>query len=116
MISRNAVIVGYDAISPLGRDFDTQWRRALSGESGIRALTRFHLDANFPVRIAGQVPDIDDLDYPFLTPRHQAAWSSPVFKYGMLSVQRALQRSRIEITPELSPPGGGYLQLRHRRS
>ena len=103
MASRDAVIVGYDAISPLGSNLDSQWQRALNGESGVGPLTRFPLDADFPVRIAGQVPDIDDLDYPFLTPRHQAAWSSPVFKYSMLSVQRALQRSRIEITPELSP-------------
>ena len=103
MTSRDAVIVGYDAISPLGRDLNGQWQQALNGMSGVGPLTRFPLDADFPVRIAGQVPDIDDLDYPFLTPRHQAAWTSPIFKYGMLSVQRALQRSRIEITPELSP-------------
>ncbi len=103
MTSREAVNVCYDAISPLGRDLDVQWQQALNGMSGVGPLTRFPLDADFPVRIAGQVPDIDDLDYPFLTPRHQAAWTSPIFKYGMLSVQRALQRSRIEITPELSP-------------
>ncbi len=102
MASRNPVIVGYDAISPLGSDLDSQWQRALNGESGIGPLTRFSMDRDFPVRIAGQVPDIDDLDYPFLTARHQAAWSSPVFKYGMLSVQRALERSGIAVTPELS--------------
>ncbi len=103
MASRDAVIIGYDAISPLGRDLDSQWQRALNGESGIGPLTRFPLDAEFPVRIAGQVPDIDDLDYPFLTARHQAAWSSPIFKYGMLTAARALVRSTVDITPELAP-------------
>ncbi len=102
MSARDAVIVGYDAISPLGRDLADQWQQALAGQSGIGPLTRFPLSADFPVRIAGQAPDIDDLDYPFLTPRHQAAWSSPVFKYGMLSVERALQRSGIEITPDIA--------------
>ncbi len=103
MGTKDAVIVGYDAISPLGSDLDSQWRLALDGTSGIGPLTRFPLPDDFPVRIAGQVPDIDEEPYSFLTARHQACWSSPVFKYSMLSVVRALQRSGIEISPELAP-------------
>lgn len=100
---KRAVIVGYDAISPLGGDLAEQWQNGLAGRSGIGPLTRFPLSANFPVRIAGQLPGIDHLDYPFLTARHQAAWFSPVFKYGMLSVARALERSTIEIDAALAP-------------
>jgi 3-oxoacyl-[acyl-carrier-protein] synthase II len=103
MGGKDAVIVGYDTISPLGIDLQKQWQQALAGKSGIGGLTRFQLPDNFPVHIAGQVPDIDDEDYPFLSARHQAAWSSPVFKYSMLSVARALKRSGIEISPELAP-------------
>ncbi len=103
MEGKRAVIVGYDAISPLGSDLDLQWQRALAGESGIGPLTRFPLGDDFPVRIAGQMPDIDALPYPFLSARHQAAWHSPVFKYGMLSVARALEKSRIEINAALAP-------------
>jgi 3-oxoacyl-[acyl-carrier-protein] synthase II len=103
MGGKDAVIVGYDAISPLGSDLQKQWQNALRGKSGIGPLTRFQLPDNFPVHIAGQVPDIDDEDYPFLSARHQAAWSSPVFKYSMLSVARALKRSGIEISPEIAP-------------
>jgi 3-oxoacyl-[acyl-carrier-protein] synthase II len=102
MGGKDAVIVGYDAISPLGSDLQMQWQQALAGKSGIGPLTRFQLPDNFPVHIAGQVPDIDDEEYPFLSARHQAAWSSPVFKYSMLSVARALKRSGIEITPEIA--------------
>ncbi len=103
MGEKDAVIVGYDAISPLGSDLETQWQHALAGKSGIGPLTRFPLTEDFPVRIAGQVPGIDDEDYPFLSARHQAAWSSPLFKYSMLSVARALERSRIEIDQDISP-------------
>lgn len=99
----NPVILGYDAITALGSDMETQWQRALAGESGVAALDRFPLSDDFPVRIAGQTPGIDDLDYPFLTARHRASWSSPVFRYGMLTVARALERSGVEITPELAP-------------
>ncbi len=102
MGGKDAVIVGYDAISPLGSDLEKQWQKALQGRSGIGPLTRFTLPDNFPVHIAGQVPDIDHEDYPFLTARHQAAWSSPVFKYSLLSVARALQRSRIILTPDIA--------------
>ena len=103
LTTKNAVIVGYDAISPLGSDLDKQWRRALAGESGIGPLTRFPLKDGFPVAVAGQVPDIDGEPYPFLSARHRAAWFSPVFKYGMLSVARALERSGIIIDASLAP-------------
>ncbi len=99
---KDAVIVGYDTISPLGDDLEGQWQQALAGKSGIGPLTRFPLSDDFPVRISGQVPVIDNLDYPFLSARHQAAWSSPVFKYSMLTVARALARSGLEITPDIA--------------
>jgi len=102
MGGKDAVIVGYDAISPLGIDLEQQWQRALAGQSGIGPLNRFALPENFPVHIAGQVPDIYGEDYPFLSARHQAAWSSPVFKYSMLSVARALAKSRIELSPDIA--------------
>jgi 3-oxoacyl-[acyl-carrier-protein] synthase II len=102
MESKNVVILGYDAVSPLGSDLDSQWRKALAGQSGIGPLTRFPLSPDFPVRIAGQAPDIDNESYPFLAPRHQASWSSPVFKYAMLTVERALARSQVEISPDIS--------------
>jgi 3-oxoacyl-[acyl-carrier-protein] synthase II len=103
MKNSNPVIIGYDAISALGSDLEQQWQDALAGKSGIGPLSRFPLKTDFPVRIAGQVPDIDHEDYPFLTARHQANWSSPIFKYAMLTVARALERSGLEITPELAP-------------
>lgn len=100
---KDAVIIGYDAISPLGSHLESQWRQALAGNSGVGPLSRFPLGDDFPVRIAGQVPAIDDAGYPFLTARHLAAWTSPVFKYSMLTVARALERSRIEILPDIAP-------------
>ncbi len=101
--NRQAVVVGYDAVSPLGHDLETQWQRALAGESGIGPLTRFPLDADFPVRIAGQIPDLAEQTYPFLSPRHRAAWHSPVFAWGLLTATRALERSGISINASLAP-------------
>jgi len=97
------VILGYDAISPLGLDMPDQWERAASGASGIGPLTRFPLRDGFPVRIAGEVEEIDTGIYPFLAARDMVQWTSPLFRYAMLVVHRALLKSGIEITPALSP-------------
>jgi 3-oxoacyl-[acyl-carrier-protein] synthase II len=103
MVSEPVVIIGYDAVSPLGIHLDEQWQMALDGNSGVGPLTRFELTPDFPVRIAGQAPAIDHLGYPFLKPREQARWPSPLFKYALLTVQRALARSGLEMTPQLAP-------------
>ena len=97
------VIMGYDAVSSLGVDMETQWTRASSGKSGIRALTRFPLREGFPVKIAGQVDDLDSNAYSFLKSRDLALWTSPVFSHSMLVVHRALKNSGIEITKDISP-------------
>lgn len=104
--NKEVVILGYDTVSPLGTEFDIQWKCALNGECGIRELTRFRLREGFPVKIAGQVDDIDTRPYPFLGQREMANWTSSIFKYGMLVVHRALKKSGITITPELSPRVG----------
>ena len=100
------VILGYDTVSALGTDLPGQWQRACKGESGIGPLTRFPLRENFPVAIAGQVPDIDLALYPYLTSRDMALFTSPIFKYGLLTVHRALEKSGIVITPEVAPRVG----------
>ena len=102
MSARKAVIVGYDAVSPLGSSLQEQWRRASAGESGVGPLTRFQVSEAFPVKIAGQVAPIDTEDYPFLSPRKLALWPSPIFKHAMLVVFRSLQKCGIEITPDIA--------------
>ena len=100
---KKTVIVGYDAVSSLGAQLDAQWRQAVAGKSGIGRLTRFPLSENFPVRVAGEVEEIDPGPYPFLQPREMAHWTSPIFKYALLVVHRALQNSGIEITRDIAP-------------
>ena len=103
MSLKKHVVVGYDAVSPLGTDLDRQWNRAVRGESGIGRLTRFPTAPDFPVRVAGEVAEIDAAPYPFLSPRSLALWPSPLFKYALLVVHRALSASGIVVTPDLSP-------------
>lgn len=103
MAVKKAVILGYDAVSSLGTDLETQWQRAVQGESGIADLTRFSLSTDFPVRVAGEVAEVDVHPYPFLQPREMAHWTSPIFKYALLVVHRALNKSGITISREIAP-------------
>src|SRR5512137_2063609 len=103
MENRKSLIVGYDVISPLGTDPETQWEGLCRGKSGIGPLTRFAFDEDFPVKIAGQVPEIDASPYPFLSPREMVHWTSPIFRHALLVVHRALEKSGIEITENLAP-------------
>jgi len=102
-VSGKTLILGYDAVSSLGTDLETQWQRAVRGECGIGPLTRFPFASDFPVRVAGQVDDVDVKPYPFLQPREMAHWTSPIFKYALLVVHRALHASGVEITADIAP-------------
>jgi 3-oxoacyl-[acyl-carrier-protein] synthase II len=106
MAKPRPVILAWDGVSSMGIDWQAAWRRAMAGDSGIGPLTRFPLRPDFPVRIAGQVntdPAAIEPCPPCLRPREMAHWKSPVFRYSMLVVHRALAKAGITITPELSP-------------
>jgi len=47
--------------------------------------------------------DIDSRPYPFLQPREMAHWTSPIFKYALLVVHRALEKSGIVISADIAP-------------
>jgi 3-oxoacyl-[acyl-carrier-protein] synthase II len=106
MSKSRPVLLAWDGVSSLGIDWPEQWRRVKAGESGIGPLTRFPLRPDFPVRIAGQVdlrPEAIEPTPACLRPREMAHWKSPVFRYSMLVVHRALQKTGITVTPELAP-------------
>jgi 3-oxoacyl-[acyl-carrier-protein] synthase II len=106
MAKSRPVLLAWDGVSSMGVDWQAAWRRAAAGESGIGPLTRFPLRPDFPVRIAGQVdmdPAAIDPLPACLRPREMAHWKSPVFRYSMLVVHRALAKAGITITPELAP-------------
>ena len=58
MERRRVVVTGLGAISPLGNDVETNWRKAADGISGIGWITRFDV-SDLPVKIGGEVKDFD---------------------------------------------------------
>ena len=55
---RRVVVTGVGAVTPLGNDADTSWRRLLAGESGAEEITLFdHTD--YPVHFACELKDFE---------------------------------------------------------
>jgi 3-oxoacyl-[acyl-carrier-protein] synthase II len=52
------VITGIGAVTPLGHDVPTSWRRLVAGESGVGPITLFDA-SEVPTRIAAEVKDFD---------------------------------------------------------
>jgi 3-oxoacyl-[acyl-carrier-protein] synthase II len=55
---RRAVITGLGVVSPLGSDLNVFWNRLMSGQSGIRRITKFDV-TNYASQIAGEVVEFD---------------------------------------------------------
>jgi 3-oxoacyl-[acyl-carrier-protein] synthase II len=55
---RRVVVTGLGAVTPLGTDVPTYWRRLVAGESGVGPITFFDA-ADVASKIAGEVTDFD---------------------------------------------------------
>ena len=52
---RRVVVTGMGMVTPLGDGVDTNWRRLMAAESGIRAIQSFDT-SDLATKIAGEVP------------------------------------------------------------
>jgi 3-oxoacyl-[acyl-carrier-protein] synthase II len=55
---RRVVVTGLGAVTPLGSDVPTYWRRLVAGESGIGPITTFDA-SGLPSQVAGEALDFD---------------------------------------------------------
>lgn len=90
------VVTGLGAVSPLGSGVDTNWKRLIAGQSGIRTNTRFDTDG-WKCRIAGLVPshmeDPEGFNPEAAMDARDLRRSDLFIHYAMAAAQEALEQA-----------------------
>lgn len=96
-MSSKIVVTGMGMVSPLGCGVNKVWKRLIAGQSGIGFIERFDVD-DFPVRIAGLVPDhIEDeeagLNVENIVNRKERKKIDLFTLYALAAAEEALQQA-----------------------
>ena len=99
--NRRVFVVGYSAATPLGKTFETTWRRAVEGHAGFRRLTRFQMEPSSS--IVGEIPDWDPAALDFAPAREAHNWNAAFVFLTMAVCRDALRHARLDVTAETGP-------------
>ncbi|HWH76399.1 MAG TPA: beta-ketoacyl synthase N-terminal-like domain-containing protein, partial [Candidatus Binatus sp.] len=99
---RRVVVTGVGLVSPLGTGVEKNWQALMEGRSGIRAITRFPVEA-FSSRIAGEVPDFKAED--FIEPK-EIKKMDLFIQYALGSATMAMADSGLKIEGEYAESVG----------
>ncbi|MEX2112158.1 MAG: beta-ketoacyl synthase N-terminal-like domain-containing protein, partial [Pirellulales bacterium] len=97
--SREVVITGIGAVSPVGIGYDKVQCALLSGQSGVRRLSTFDTD-EFPVRVGAEVIDFEPKEY--ITPRKSLKVMSRSIQLAFASAQMAVTQA--DVSAEVVDP------------
>lgn len=99
---RRVVVTGVGAVTPLGNDIETSWKKALAGESGIATITKFD-PSPFDAKIAGEVKNFNsDL---YIEKKEQKKMETFIH-YAMGATKMAVEMANLNITPEVGARTG----------
>lgn len=93
---RRVVVTGMGMVTPLGDGVDTNWRRLMAAESGIRSIQAFDT-SDLATKIAGEVPQGDKANGHFnvddyLAPKEQRKLDKFII-FGIAAAQQAVDDS-----------------------
>lgn len=92
MSKPRVVVTGIGLVSPAGTDVCTSWEKIRAGKSAIGKVTHID-DADFPVLIAGLVPELDLSAY---IPAKEARRIDPFVQYGLVAGVQAIQDAKLD--------------------
>jgi 3-oxoacyl-[acyl-carrier-protein] synthase II len=98
-LNRKVYVVGYDAVTCLGNNLETTWRRAVNGEAGFRRVTRCQTDSRS--NIVGEIPDWNPTDY--IDRKSAQNWNADFVILTMVLCQRALAHAGLTMDAQTSP-------------
>ncbi|MCC6502468.1 MAG: beta-ketoacyl-ACP synthase II [Deltaproteobacteria bacterium] len=102
---RRVVVTGVGMVSPLGTGVEKSWSAAVEGRSGIRTITRFDI-TDFPVRIAGEVPDFDPA---LFIEKKEIKKMDTFIHYAVAAASMAFEDSGFKVTEENAERVGVYV-------
>ena len=104
-LKRRVVITGLGIISPLGTGIEKNWKGIIEGKSGIRNITRFDA-SNFPVMIAGEVPDFKPEDF---IEKKEIKKMDTFIQYALAAGMMAASDAGLKVTSENAERVGVYI-------
>jgi 3-oxoacyl-[acyl-carrier-protein] synthase II len=93
MLARRVVVTGVGVVSPLGLTAASTWDGLVSGRSGVRPITLFD-PAEFPVRIAAEVPDLDPVA---IFGKRRARHLDRVSQLALVATAEAMESSKLNV-------------------
>lgn len=99
--NRRVFVIGYGAATPLGRTFESTWKRAVRGEAGFRKVTRCQVDSACDV--VGEIPDWNPLELDFTDAREVYNWNASFVILTMAVCKEALTHSGVVIDNQTAP-------------
>jgi len=104
-MTRNVVITGLGAVTPIGNTAPVFWQALCAGRSGIATITRFDA-SRIPTRIAGEVKDFKP--EPFMDPK-EARRADLFVQYAAAAAQEAIQDAGLDGTPPQADRAGAII-------
>ena len=99
--NRRVFVIGYDAITPLGKSFSGTWDRAVKSEAGFRKLTKFKAQSD--CNIVGEIPDWNPSKLDFTDEKEVYNWNADFIFLTMAVCKEALKNSGLEINKDTAP-------------
>lgn len=94
--SDRVVITGIGIVNPAGIGKDEFWNNVTTGNSAIRAISRFD-STNFPTKVAGEIAEFDAADY---IPRRFIVKTDRFTHYALAATDLALQDAQLDLSTE----------------
>lgn len=96
MSKHDVVITGIGIINPAGTGKDEFWQNVTTGQSAIRAISRFD-STDFPTKVAGEITEFAPADY---IPRRFIVKTDRFTHYALAATELALQDASLDLTQE----------------
>lgn len=90
---RRVVVTGLGAVSPFGVGTELLWEGLSTGKSGIRTISTLENIENYPVQIAGEIPDYNSDDY---LDKKEAKRMDRFSQYAMIAASEAYKDAGLE--------------------